>query len=38
MDIRLDGRQVEAVVFRAGVIAHPQKTESGEEQKRQKYA
>jgi len=34
MDICLDGREVEAVVFSAWVIAHHQKTERGKKQKR----
>jgi hypothetical protein len=38
MNVRLDGRQIEAVVFSAGVIAHHQKTKRGKKQKRQKYA
>ena len=29
MDVRLDGREIEAVVFRAGVITHHQKTKRG---------
>jgi hypothetical protein len=34
MNIRLDGRQVETVILRAGVITHHQKTKHGKKQKR----